>query len=96
MNRYLLTPSARHDLSAIWDYTAEQWGIEQAENYIRDLQNAIEFLAEKPERGRAREDVKDGYRSNRCGKHMLFYKDFPGRIEVIRILHQRMDFESHV
>lgn len=96
MNRYLLTPAAQRDLFAIWDYTAEQWGIRQAEKYIRDLQKAIEDLAEHPQWGRSREEIRDGYRSYTCGKHVVFYRTPPNSIDIVRLLHERMDFDSHL
>jgi toxin ParE1/3/4 len=35
--------------------------------------------------------VRAGYRSSRVGAHVIFYREFPEGIEVVRILHQRMD-----
>lgn len=34
MASYSLRTLARDDLEAIWDYTVEQWGVEQAERYL--------------------------------------------------------------
>jgi toxin ParE1/3/4 len=96
VSRYLLTPASRRDLSDIWDYTVERWGSRRAEKYIRDVQEAIELLAETPQVGRGRAEVRDGYSSYSCGRHVVFYKIFSSHIEVIRILHQRMDFGSHL
>ena len=44
MSRYVLSPRARADLDDIWAYTARRWGTDQAEDYIRLVQNAIEGL----------------------------------------------------
>ena len=30
---FVLTPRARADLDEIWDYTADRWGLDQAETY---------------------------------------------------------------
>ena len=30
---FVFTPRAQSDLDEIWDYTADRWGLEQAETY---------------------------------------------------------------
>jgi toxin ParE1/3/4 len=42
VSRYLLSPAAQADLGQIWDYTRDRWGVDQAEEYLRELQRAIE------------------------------------------------------
>jgi plasmid stabilization system protein ParE len=34
---FVLSPQAQTDLEDIWDYTADRWGLGQAETYIRQL-----------------------------------------------------------
>jgi len=46
MSRYVLSPRARADLDDIWNYTAQRWGTDQAEDYIRLVQKAIETVSE--------------------------------------------------
>ncbi len=53
MSGFLLSPAAHADLAEIWDYTADRWGVEQAEHYIRELTNACQGLADKRLQGRA-------------------------------------------
>ena len=43
MSRYLVSPAAQADLEQIWDYTCDRWGVDQAEEYLRELQCAIVF-----------------------------------------------------
>lgn len=88
-----LTPRAGRDLGEIWDYTANRWGPAQAEIYLRSLQSALESLAAEPKRGRACDDIRLGYRRQPTGSHVIFYKasETADGIDVIRILHQRMD-----
>lgn len=96
MSEYRLTPAAQRDLSAIWDFTEERWDIRQAEKYIRELQAAIERIAADPERGRDRKEVRHGYRSYAIGSHTVFYVVGTDHVDVIRILHQRMDPSRHL
>ncbi|MCI9888018.1 type II toxin-antitoxin system RelE/ParE family toxin [Micrococcales bacterium 31B] len=95
MNRFKFTPAAERDLSTIWDFTAERWGAGQAKKYIREVQAAVERLVDDPERGRARDEVRACYRSYAVGVHHIFYRHSANHIEVVRVLHKRMDFERH-
>ncbi|MBB5633801.1 toxin ParE1/3/4 [Cryobacterium mesophilum] len=96
MSEYRLTPAAQRDLASIWDFTVEQWGLRQAEKYIREIQAAIERVAADPERGHVRDDIREGYRSYSIGSHAVFYVSHTNRVDVIRVLHQRMDPPRHV
>ncbi len=96
MNEYRLTPAAQRDLSSIWDYTEERWDVRQAEVYLLEIRAAIERIAAAPERGRACHDVREGYRRYAIGSHLIFYRPRAGGVDVIRVLHQRMDPTRHV
>jgi toxin ParE1/3/4 len=96
MGRYVLSPRARIDLDKIWDHTAERWGIDQAEFYIRQLWQYIEAAAAEPTIGRACPEVRAGYYKYRSGSHFLFYRLIDGGIDVVRVLHERMDFGRHL
>lgn len=96
MNQYRLTPAAQRNLSSIWDITEELWGSGQAVKHFREIQAAVERIAQDPSRGRAREEIREGYRSYAVGSHVIFYLQRETRIEVVRILHQRMDVGRHL
>lgn len=96
MSRYALTPKAHADLDDIWNYTVARWGAEQAEKYLRQLADAMSYVAADPERGRACDEVRAGYRKYAVGAHVVFYRETRKRVEVVRILHKRMDFQRHL
>ncbi len=96
MSRYRLTPAARRDLSSIWDFTQERWDVRQAESYVTEIREAIERVAEDPGRGRPCDEIREGYRRYSIGSHSLFYVESAGGVDVIRILHQRMDPTRHL
>jgi toxin ParE1/3/4 len=97
VSRYLLSPAAQADLGQIWDYTHDRWGVDQAEEYLRELQRAIERAAANPRIGRACDEIRPGYRKLAAGSHTLFYQvTAEGVIDVVRVLHQRMDVDRHV
>lgn len=46
--RLFLKPRAQGDLDAIWNYTANRWGLEQSEIYTRQLWSRIQAVAANP------------------------------------------------
>jgi len=96
VSRYRLTPAAQRDLSTIWDFTQERWDARQAETYLNEIRATIERIADDPGRGRACDEIREGYRRYGIGSHLLFYVESPDGVDVIRILHQRMDPTRHL
>jgi toxin ParE1/3/4 len=96
MSRFVLSPKARADLSAIWDYTAETWDIDQAERYVRLIAEALELVAASPLLGRSCDHIREGYRKYPAGSHVLFYRLTDDVVDVVRILHRQMDFDRHL
>jgi len=96
MSRIILSPRAKLDLSEIWDYTFSQWGVEQAEKYVRELWSTMGHSASDSTKSVDIGDVRRGYRKSRSGSHVIFFKATDDGIDVVRILHQRMDFERHL
>lgn len=97
MSRYLLSPAAHVDLEQIWAYTHDRWGVDQAEEYLRELQRTIERVAANPSIGRVCDEIRPGYRKLAAGSHTLFYRvTVEGLIDIGRVLHQRMDTDRHL
>jgi len=97
VSRYLLSPAAHADLEQIWDDTHHRWGVDQTEEYLRELQHAIDRAAANPAIGRACEQIRPGYRSLAAGSHTLLYRaTADGIIDVVRVLHQRLDVDRHL
>ena len=93
---FVLTPRAQADLDEIWDYTADRWGLDQAETYTRQLWTDIAIVADRPSLGRECTEVRRGYRMYPSGSHVLFYRHTADGIDIVRILHERMDYERHI
>jgi|GEM_PF-338913 len=86
MASFSLRALARDDLEVIWDYTVEQWGVEQAERYLNILFTCFEDLAANPLLGRQRDDVKPGYQSFSQGRQVVFYVDTLAGVRALRSL----------
>lgn len=96
MNDVVLSPRAKLDLNEIWDYTLLEWGAGQAERYVRELWSTLLTAASDPARAVAIGEVRKGYRKSRYGSHVIFFKVTGNGIDLVRILHQRMDFDRHL
>ena len=96
MAGYALTPAAQADLSEIWDYTAEHWGEAQAGRYTRDIQATCEALSSGALVGLSAEHIRAGYRKIGVGSHVMYYREREGTLEIVRILHRRMDVTRHI
>lgn len=96
VGQYRLTPAAQRDLSSIWDYTVERWDAGQAETYVLEIRSAIERIAKQPDRGRAVNEIRTGYRRYSIGSHLIFFIENDEGVDIIRILHQRMDPTRHL
>lgn len=92
---YRLSPRAEIDLEEIWLYTLEHWSAEQAERYHNRIIAAIDALADGSKTGRP-VPVREGYYKYPVGSHFVFYRQSDASLDVIRILHQRMDVDSHL
>lgn len=74
-----------------WDFTEEHWHVSKAQKYIREIQWQSSVLRRTTDRGRLREEKCEGYRSYSVGSHVVSYVQHTSDVEVVRILHQRMD-----
>ncbi len=97
MADFVLSERARRDLVNIGDYTAEKWSEQQAERYIRMLLAECKELPEHPMAGRSYDRWRTGLKGYPCGKHIIFYRVLSrSRVRIVRILHERMDFPTHL
>jgi len=96
MARYRLTRAAREDLAEIGRYTERRWGVAQRRAYLAQLDARMELLVDHPQMGTARDDVRRGYRCLREARHLIFYRAAAGTVEIVRVLHQRMDVRRHL
>ena len=92
-----LTRKAYEDLKGIAVYTQENWGKDQRIVYIKMMNDTFYELSDNPDLGRKIDNIRAGYYKYMAGKHLIFYRLVSGNnIEIVRILHQRMDIESHL
>ena len=97
MAKVILRQEAINDLNNIWAYTFDEWSEKQADKYYASLQFACIQIGENPELGKEYEGIKSNLFGLRIGKHTIFYQAINEQeIEIIRILHERMDLKNRL
>jgi toxin ParE1/3/4 len=96
--KFKLSRKAEEDLEGIWLYTLEIWSKEQADRYLSLIFDEIEFITANPKTGQDFDHNRKNYRYSKVKSHLIFYKHKKREdvIEVIRILHERMDLENSI
>ena len=95
MSSFQLTRLAKNDLQSIARFTEKRWSKAQRNIYIKQIDDVFHRLAESPTIGRSCEFIRDGYFKFPQGSLIVFYKKVSeNRIEIIRILHKKMDVAS--
>lgn len=88
--------AAEEDLIGIWNYTYQTWGAAQADAYLDQLEDGITLLADNPRIGTPCDHLRPGYRRFLIKHHLVYYRLAGDRIDIIRVLHQDMDPDSHL
>ena len=94
--KYRISEAAINDLDRIWEYTFHKWSKEQADRYYSLILNEIEFIAGNITSGNPMNHVKKDYFASYVKSHMILFKRNEEVVEVIRVLHQKMDVESNL
>ena len=95
MAAYRLTPKAVDDLDGIYEYTIENFGLGQAQDYLNGLHQRFEELAERPALGRGADRLAPGLRRFPYQSHVVFYKPEDRGVLIVRVLHESMDVPRH-
>lgn len=91
--KYEVSRQASQDLRRIWQYTLENWSLQQADEYIEMLLDHFKQLGDNPFLGKDRGNLIPNYRSLKAGSHLIFYRTHKngGNVLIVRVLHQSMD-----
>jgi toxin ParE1/3/4 len=103
MARVIRSPRAKRDIVEVLEHTKGRWGVDQAREYAELIHDALVAIASDPQCGKARDDIRPGVRALHIGqrgrpaRHILFYRtNATGTVEVVRLLHDAMDFMRHL
>ena len=95
--KYRISQQAIEDLENIWIYTLKKWSKTQADRYYNLIIEEIEFIADNFLTGKSAEQTRKNYRVTKVKSHLIFYRKTENNIiEIIRILHERMDIPKRL
>lgn len=93
MPRLLKRPEAENDLEEIWWYIAQD-SPNNADRFLDRIQERCSSLADFPQIGTPRDEIKKGLRSQTIGNYLIFYFPLEEGIDIVRVLHGSRDLES--
>ena len=96
MLRIVFRRTASAELRTIARTAKARWGDRQARLTIVELRDRINSLREFPHRFPEFGPERPGLRKMRCGSHAVFYRIDGEQIEIVRILHESMDFATRL
>ncbi|WP_028121073.1 type II toxin-antitoxin system RelE/ParE family toxin [Epilithonimonas tenax] len=97
MAKVILRQEAIDDLTDIWDYTFQEWSEDQADIYYHTIKLACKGIEANFNIGKIYTEISKGLFGLKSGKHIIFYHQISeDEIEVIRILHERMDLKNRI
>lgn len=97
MRRFRLSGAADADLRKIAAHTLQEWGKAQRDAYITEMFEAFDRLEKTPQIAASAESIRMGYRKFPQGSHIIFFRESATHnIEIIRVLHKRMDAVAHL
>ena len=91
-----ISDKAISDIDEIWHYTVEKWSIEQANHYYDLIFKEIGNIGHNPDCGKKIDNIRKNYRVVKILAHFVFYRIRTDRVEIIRILHHRMDIGTRL
>ncbi|WP_379968577.1 type II toxin-antitoxin system RelE/ParE family toxin [Epilithonimonas sp. UC225_85] len=92
---YILSEIADEDLEGIFDYTMTEFGFEQAEKYLTEIEEVFQSLLINPELGKKRNEIKQGLYSVLKHNHIIFYRILETHIRIVRVLHGSRDIPKY-
>jgi toxin ParE1/3/4 len=93
MVRVFKRPEAETDLEDIWWYIAQN-NLLDADKFLDRLQEKLLKLAEFPQMGTSRDELRPSLRSFSAGNYLVFYFPLSDGIDIVRILHGARDLEA--
>ena len=96
MIRLVYSRLALRDLANIHDWSVAQFGDDQADLYLHQIGATLDRAAKAPGLLRDASSVRPGLMKILTGSHVAYALFAPDTLQVVRILHGRMDPERWV
>ena len=96
MDVYKLSGKAEIDLAEMYEFGIYKFGLLQAQKYFLGMHDVFQVLAENPNLGRDASMFIENLKRFTYQAHTIFYLPRAEGIFIIRVLSQRMDYETHL
>ena len=93
MPRLLIKPEAESDLDEIWWHIAQD-SPHNADRFLERIQERCLALADFPQMGTSRDELKAGLRGHPVGNYLIFYFPLEDGVDIIRVIHGSRDIEN--
>jgi toxin ParE1/3/4 len=93
---YRIKAKAQKDLDEIFLYTRKNYGLDKAEIYVQNILNTFKILGDEPAMAPLDDELSKDLRKFPIQKHIVFYRIRKNYIDIIRVLHQKMDIKSKI
>jgi toxin ParE1/3/4 len=88
--------TAQRDFTNLAARSEREWGKARTRRYLDEIENKIQAIVENPMLGHDAGLPRPGLRRINAGRDVVFYMFDERQVEVVRIFHERMDFEAQL
>lgn len=96
MGVYKLSKECEIDISKMYEYGIEKFGLDQAQEYLIGLHDLFHTLTENSGIGRDASEFYPSLKRFIYKSHIIFYLQSDSGIFIVRTLSQSMDYERHL
>ena len=93
---YQLSEIAEKDLEDIFDYTHQEFGLDQAILYVLSFDEVFTLISQNQKLCIDRNEIKKGLKSFLYKSHVIFYRTIKNEIRIVRVLHGSRDLPRHL
>ena len=88
--------AAQRDFTNLAARSEREWGKPQTRRYLDEIERKIQSIVENPMLGRDAGLPRAGLRRISAGTDVIFYTHDDCQVEIVRILHEAMDFDARL
>ena len=96
MGVYKLSNESTIDLTDIYEFGIDNFGLDQAQKYILGLHELFQTLSNNANIGRDASEFLPSLKRFVYKSHIIFYLSTNSGVLIVRVLNQSMDYERHL
>lgn len=93
---YRLSSESENDITGIYKYGIDKFGILEAQNYLLGMHDLFKTLSKNPHIGRDASEFLPLLKKFTYKAHLVFYLDMDSHIFIVRVLHHSMDYPRYL